>query len=92
MNTLKTTNSNTASTILNFIKNLLPVTLYKAINFVLTPCCTTPSVAGITLTNLTINGVSQANKQVKIIIISQNTPFDAGQAVITLYNTGGGSI
>ena len=39
MNTIRTYNSHTSKTILNFIKNLVSKSTYKNISFLLSPCC-----------------------------------------------------
>lgn len=49
MNTLKTVDSHTKSFILNFIKNVVSKSLYKAFSILLSPCCK-PTISSLVVT------------------------------------------
>jgi len=62
--------SNIKNTILNFIKNLVSPNVYKAIKYILNPCCTDGNTVTVSITGLTINGVAITNESVKVVILT----------------------
>jgi len=71
--------------ILGFIKTLVPKVVYKTINLLLSPCCDTNTIKTIAITGLNINGVSITNKEVRIIILTNDS---VGQAIGTVNGSG----
>ena len=83
--------SNIKNGILAQIRFVVSKQLYKAIKYLLDPCCAVDNMTGIAFTDFKISGTKQS-QDVTVIILSGNSPYLVGKAVITLDGNGDGSI
>jgi len=85
--------SNVKNAILAFIKNLVSKAVYKAIKYILDPCCPVDNITGVTFTASEIDGNLLADKDITVIIIAKGTnPIYVGKGVTTLNGAGSGSL
>lgn len=83
--------SNIKNGILAQIRFVVSKQLYKAIKYLLDPCCAVDNMTGIAFTDFKISGTKQS-QDVTVIILSGNSPYLVGKAVITLDGNGDGGI
>jgi hypothetical protein len=101
MNTIRTFNSNTSTTILNFIRNLVSKTVYNNIKSILSPCCSVSvtfdtfscasapgCVYGVKFTNVKISDSSFANKTVQLFITAPEYNWASVATTVTLDSQG----
>jgi len=92
MNTIQNS-ANAKNAILAFVRNLVSKATYKAIKYLLDPCCPTNNITGVTFTASEINGNLLSDKNVTVIIIADGTnPIYVGKGVATLNGAGSGSL
>ena len=84
--------SNIKNGILAQIRFVVSKQLYKAIKYLLDPCCAVDNITGIAFTDFKISGTEVQSQDVTVIILSGNSPYLVGKAVITLDGNGDGGI
>jgi len=73
--------------ILAFIKHMVSKSVLKAIDYILSPCCEDGNIT-VTVSNLTIDGVSVDNKKIKIVVLVEDPVATSGFAVGTTNGSG----
>lgn len=74
------------------VKNVVSKQLYKALSYLLNPCCTIDTIKGVDVTALKVAGSSLTNQDVTVLILSKDSPYVVGKATITLDGIGNGSV
>jgi len=82
--------SNFKDNILNFSKNLIGKSALKAIDYILSPCCSNGNIETISITDLTIKGKPINNKKIKVVILVEDNVAAVGFGVGT--TDGGGNV
>ena len=74
------------------IKNVVSKHVYKAIKYILTPCCDVDNIEGVTFTSLEINGTPVVSQDITVIILTKDSPYLVGKAVVTIDSSGDGTV
>jgi hypothetical protein len=80
--------SNFKDNILNFSKNLIGKSALKAIDYILSPCCSNGNIETITISGLTIKGKPINNKKIKVVILVEDNEAAVGFGVGTTNGSG----
>lgn len=78
--------------ILAQISNVVSKQLYKAIKYLLYPCCVVDNITGVDFTALSVAGVDVRSQDITILILSSEGNKVVGKAVVAIDGSGNGSI